>query len=510
MSELISGNRVLTDAEMAIAVNKAASGFQKMGVKAGDCVALMMRNDFPFIIASIAAGQLGAYVTPVNWHYTPAETKYILNDCGARFLVVHTDLLPQIEGSVHADMTVMVVETPAEIAAAYKISDLPVSLPESYLKWDLWLEEQDPNGVEEKLAPASMIYTSGTTGHPKGVKRHPPTAETIVRRLESVIAGFGLDPQLGYVVLMNGPMYHTAPNGYGIHACKNGGKIIFEAKFDPEEMLQLIEQHKVTHMHIVPTMFSRLLKLPENIRNKYDVSSLQFIVHGAAPCPAEIKKAMIDWWGPVINEYYGGTETGLISVLNSADALTRPGTVGKQMIRREVRVFGDDGQELEPNEIGDIYVDVPEGSDFTYHGNDQKRTDISHEGMVTLGDMGYKDEEGFIYLCDRRNDMVISGGVNIYPAEIELALSQMPIVKDCAVFGIPHEDFGETLCSYVELEDGETADPFDIQGFLKDKLASYKIPRIIKFSKNLPREDSGKIFKRKLRAPYWEESGRKI
>jgi len=510
MSELISGNRRLTDEEMTISVNKAASGFQKLGVKSGDCVALMLRNDFPFIIASLAAGQLGAYVTPVNWHYTPSETKYILNDCGADFLAIHTDLLPQIEGSIHDNMTVMVVETPPEIAAAYKISDHSASIPVNYLNWDRWLEEQDPAGVEEKLAPASMIYTSGTTGHPKGVKRQPPTAKTMANRLEWIIASFGLDPQLDYVVLMNGPMYHSAPNGYGIHACRNGGKIIFEAKFDPEEMLQLIEQYEVTHMHIVPTMFSRLLKLPEDIRNKYDVSSLQFVVHGAAPCPAEIKKAMIDWWGPVINEYYGGTETGIISVLNSADALTRPGTVGKQMIRREVRVFGEDGKELGPNEIGDIYVDVPEDSNFTYHGNDQKRADISHEGMVTLGDMGYKDEEGYIYLCDRRNDMVISGGVNIYPAEIEAALSQMPIVKDCAVFGIPHEEFGESLCSYVELEEGETATSSEIQDFLKNKLASFKIPRIVKFSPNLPREDSGKIFKRKLRAPYWEESGRKI
>ncbi len=237
---------------------------------------------------------------------------------------------------------------------------------------------------------------------------------------------------------------------------------------------------------------------------------MEFLVHGAAPCPKETKQAMIDWWGPVIYEYYGGTETGIIAVVNSEEALARPGTVGQQMIKREVKIYSEAGEEIGPHEIGDIYVDVPEDSNFTYHGNDQKRQDISLHGMVTLGDMGYKDEEGYIYLCDRKNDMVISGGVNIYPAEIESELSQIPKIKDCAVFGIPHDDFGESLCAYVELEANQKLSEEDLRDALKDRLASYKIPRTIKFSSNLPREDSGKIFKRKLRAPYWEKSGRQI
>lgn len=510
MSKLISGDRQLSDNELTAAINQAANGFITLGIKEGDCVALMLRNDFPFVIASIAAGQLGAYVTPINWHYTPAEFKYILDDCGTNFLIIHRDLLPQIEGAVGFNLTVLVVDAPEEIVAAYASKDAKPPVPASYLNWQNWLEQQDNRTVEQKLPPASMIYTSGTTGHPKGVRREPPTATTLAHRLEWIIESFGLVPDSNYVALMNGPMYHAAPNGYGVHACKSGGTVVFQARFDPEEMLQLIEQHKVTHMHIVPTMFSRLLKLPDVVRGKYDISSLKFVSHGAAPCPTEVKQAMINWWGPVVYEYYGSTETGIVSVINSEDALQHPGSVGRQLKSRDIKIFSEEGEELKPDEIGDIYIDVPEDSNFTYHGNDQKREDISLHGMVTLGDMGYKDTDGYLYLCDRRNDMVISGGVNIYPAEIEMQLCQMPAIKDCVVFGIPHEEFGETLCAHVELEAAEDITAEDIQNFLKARLASFKVPRQIEFSNNLPREDSGKIFKRKLRAPYWEESGRQI
>jgi long-chain acyl-CoA synthetase len=261
---------------------------------------------------------------------------------------------------------------------------------------------------------------------------------------------------------------------------------------------------------MVPTMFIRLMKLPEEVRRKYDMSSLQHVIHAAAPCPADVKRAMIEWWGPVIYEFYGSTESGAVTFANSEDALKKPGTVGKISPGAELRFVGDDGKILPQGEIGEIYSRMASNPDFTYHNKPEKRAEIERDGFITSGDVGYVDQDGYVFICDRKRDMVISGGVNIYPAEIEAALHAVPGVHDCAVFGIPDEEFGEALMAVVEPQAGTTLDIAAIRAQLKTSLADYKVPKHVEIHASLPREDSGKIFKRRLRDPHWEKAGRRI
>jgi long-chain acyl-CoA synthetase len=468
----------------------------------------MRRNDFAFFEASLAAGLIGAYATPLNWHFTADEAGYILRDAGARALVVHADLWPRIAAGVPAGLPVFTVPTPPEIRAAYGLG--AVAAPPALTAWDGWVDGQAPLAGATPPPRASMIYTSGTTGRPKGVRRRPMTPEQTEANEAVVARVFGLQAGAPAVVLMNGPMYHSAPNAYGLAAARTGAGIVLQPRFDAEEMLALIERHRVSHMHIVPTMFVRLLKLPEAVRGRYDLSSLRFVVHGAAPCPPAVKRAMIEWWGPLIHEYYGATETGIPAWLSAAEALAHPGAAGRVLEGAVVKILDEAGRELPRGEIGEIYVRASYVPDFTYQGQDAVRREAARGELVAVGDVGWLDPEGFLFLCDRKRDMVISGGVNIYPAEIEAALVAHPAVRDCAVFGIPDEEFGERLCAHVELQPGTTATAEEIRAFLARHLAKFKIPKAIEFAAQLPREDSGKIFKRKLRAPYWENSGRAI
>jgi long-chain acyl-CoA synthetase len=305
-------------------------------------------------------------------------------------------------------------------------------------------------------------------------------------------------------------MYHTAPNVYGMYAVKNQGVCVLQPRFDPEGLLQLIARYRITHLHLVPTMFVRLLKLSEQTKRAYDLSSLAFVVHGAAPCPVEIKRQMMAWWGPIIHEYYGSTETGTVVFHTSEEALRKPGSVGRPIPGGTVRIYDEQGSILGPNQVGEIYLHLEGFPDFTYHGGNEQRRAMERDGLITVGDVGYLDDDGYLYLCDRKKDRVISGGVNIYPAEIEAAMLAKPGVHDCAVFGIPDEEYGEALCAYIEPEPGRTLTVSEVRAFLADKLSGYKVPKIIEFHRELPREDSGKIFKRKLRAPYWEQTGRQI
>ena len=310
--------------------------------------------------------------------------------------------------------------------------------------------------------------------------------------------------------LLPGPLYHSAPNSFGLRSGRLGGALVLMLRFDPEEFLRLIQDQKIDTIFMVPTMFIRLLKLPEQVRKKYDTSSLRHIVHAAAPCPAEAKRAMIEWWGPVIHEYYGSTESSALTFANSDDALRKPGTVGKTLDGVELRFLGENGDCLPQGEIGEIYSWVADNPDFTYHNKPEKRAEIERDGFITSGDVGYIDEDGYVFICDRKRDMVISGGVNIYPAEIEAALHAIPGVHDCAVFGIPDDEFGEALMAVVEPQAGAKLDVAVIRAQLKASLAGYKVPKHVEILEHLPREDSGKIFKRRLRDPYWERVGRRI
>jgi long-chain acyl-CoA synthetase len=314
---------------------------------------------------------------------------------------------------------------------------------------------------------------------------------------------YGIKPREDQIVLINGPMYHSAPHSYGMLAFRSACTIILQARFDAEELLALIERHRVTHIHMVPTMFVRLLRLPEAVRQRYDLSSLRFVVHGAAPCPPDVKRAMINWWGPVINEYFGSTETGIPVWHSAEEALKKPGTVGRAIEGGIVRIFRDDGSPCGANEVGEIYMRQTAVPDFDYHGRTQARAEAGRDGLVSVGDVGYLDEDGYLFLCDRKRDMVISGGVNIYPAEIENALIGMPGVRDCAVFGIPDAEFGEQLCAFVEPESDAGLSADAVRSFLRERLANFKVPKDVEFRDALPREATGKIFKRKLREPYW-------
>ena len=319
---------------------------------------------------------------------------------------------------------------------------------------------------------------------------------------------YGLKP--GARALLPGPLYHSAPNSFGLRAGRLGGALVLMPRFDPEEFLRVVATEKIDTIFMVPTMFIRLMKLPEEIRNKYDMSSLRHIIHAAAPCPADVKRAMIEWWGPVIYEFYGSTKSSAVTFANSEDALKKPGTVGKISPGADLRFIGDDGKELPQGEIGEIYSRMAGNPDFTYHNKPEKRAEIDRDGFITSGDVGYIDADGYVFICDRKRDMVISGGVNIYPAEIEAALHALPGVHDCAVFGIPDAEFGEALMAVVEPQPGVTLDLASIRSQLKVSLADYKVPKHIEIQSNLPREDSGKIFKRRLRDPYWERAGRRI
>jgi len=509
-ARVLSGEREIAYQTLMGRALRAASGFAALGVQPGDAVALVLRNDFPFFEASYAVQMLGAYCVPVNWHGKAPEIGYVLHDCAAKAIVAHADLLPQILPVLPAGVPLLTVPTPPEIAEAYALEPEACRAPAGAITWDEWLASCTPLANPGAGAISSMIYTSGTTGNPKGVRRLSLGAEFAAMVAELARTGFGFDPERPLRTVISGPLYHSAPNFYGLYAVRVGALAILQPRFEAEELLRLIEEYRITHLHIVPTMFVRLLRLPEAVRQRYDMSSLEFVVHGAAPCAPHVKRAMIEWWGPVIHEYYGATETGLVTLHTAEEALRKPGTVGQPLPGVTVRIYDDAARQLPPGEVGEIYSRREGGVDFTYHGMPEKRQEIERDGMVTLGDVGYLDEDGYLFLCDRKRDMVISGGVNIYPAEIEATLLLLAGVRDCAVFGIPHEEFGETLCAHVEPEPDATLEEAAVRAFLAERLADFKVPRLIRFDTSLPREDSGKIMKRKLRDPYWDATGRRI
>jgi long-chain acyl-CoA synthetase len=501
---IVSGDRRVPQSELLARAARAAAGLHGLGVREGDCVALFLRNDLAFFEASFAANALGAYAVPLNWHLKADEAGYILRDCAAKALVVHADLLPQIAEGAPAGLPVLTVPTPTEVAEAYGLT----APPPSGEAWDAWRDRHVAWTEPPKATRNAMIYTSGTTGRPKGVRRQPQTPE-LQKRIAAMMAKvFGVSP--GMRTAIAGPLYHSAPNVYALAAAREGGLVVLQPRFDAEALLRLIQDWRITHLYMVPTMFVRLLKLPDEVRRRYDLSSVKFVIHAAAPCPPEIKRRMIEWWGPVINEFYGATETGVITFLDSAEALAKPGSVGRVEPGAAVRILGDHGRELPRGEIGEVYMRQEAYPEFTYQGLPEKRREIERDGFVTVGDVGYLDADGYLFLCDRKRDMVISGGVNIYPAEIEAVLIGMPGVRDCAVFGVPDEEFGEALCAHIQPQPGAALAPDEIKGWLRQRIAGYKVPKLVELAAELPREDSGKIFKRRLREPYWEKAGRKI
>ncbi len=505
---IVSGGRVRSKQEFGLRARRVASGLRAFGVKPGDSVAILMRNDIAFLEASFAAMMLGAYAVPINWHFKAEEVSYILTDSAAKALIGHADLLSAVTVTAPAHLPVIWLATPPEILSAYRIEPDHAAVPAGAVEFESWLAAQPPYEGPPVPQPQSMIYTSGTTGHPKGVRRKAPTAREheVNEALRSLVYGV----MQGVRCLLPGPLYHSAPNSFGLRAARLAELLVLMPRFDAETMLQIVARERIEAIFMVPTMFIRLLKLPEEVRRQYDVTSLRHVIHAAAPCPADVKRAMIEWWGPVIYEFYGGTENGPVTFATSEDALRKPGTVGRPSPGAQVRILDNDGKQLPAGAVGEIYSRIEGYPDFIYHNLPEKTADVLRDGLITCGDLGYLDEDGYLFVCDRKRDMVISGGTNIYPAEIEAVLHTAPGVQDCAVFGVPDAEFGEALMAVVEPRSGAELDVAALRKQMADHLADYKVPKHIEIRSDLPREDSGKIFKRRLRDPYWEKAGRRI
>lgn len=506
---IILGERQVSTSDMLHRSARAAMGLHSdFGITDGDTVAVLMRNDIAFLEATFAADYLGAYAVPVNWHFREDEISYILTDSDARVLIAHADLLAGLDRKLLPDgIAVLAVSTPDELQQAFDLAPTDCQVTADDTCWDSWLASFAPWDRHPSAERSSMIYTSGTTGRPKGVRRAPMAAEHHrLMKMRQDRIGAGTDR----VNLINGPMYHSAPNAQALSVVRGGGTVVIQPKFDPEDLLRLIERHRVSHMHMVPTMFVRLIKLPEDIRQKYDLSSLEWVIHAAAPCPPDVKREMIRWWGPIINEYYGATEIGMVVFCTTADWLTHPGTVGSKLPGVELKILDENRRECGTGDVGEIFAHFAGFTDFTYQNNEEEHGANAWHGLFSVGDMGYLDGDGFLYISDRKKDMVISGGVNIYPTEIEAVLLNHPHIRDCAVFGIPDAEFGESLAAIIEPTPQDALTPEVVKQYVRENLAGYKIPKLIEFRSDLPREDSGKIRKRLLRQKYWEDAGRSI
>ncbi|MFM7274540.1 MAG: AMP-binding protein, partial [Gammaproteobacteria bacterium] len=495
---IVSGGRHLDREALALRSRKAGALLRALGVGSGDRIALLMRNDIAWFEATQGAALLGASTVPLNWHLTAPELGWILEDSDARALIVHADLLSEALLEACVGREVAVVETPPEISHLLGTPATSRQASPRLRDWGADLERQEPLAGETALVQP-LFYTSGTTGRPKGVLRQRISAEAALSVGRRTMLAFGLDGE-GVRAVMTGPLYHSAPNSYAMRVAAIGGLLLLQPRFDAAALLQLIETWRITHLHMVPTMFVRLLALPEDIRLRHDLSSLRFVCHGSAPCPLEVKQRMIDWWGPVIHEYYAMTETGIITVSDSPGWLAHPGSVGRAAPGVQIRITDADGSPCPTGSPGEIQVSSETTPYFAYHRAEQKTAEAREGDFVRTGDIGFLDADGYLTISDRKSDMVISGGVNIYPAEVEKDLIALPGVRDCAVFGIPDAEYGERLVAVVE-----SAGPLDGAGLaaaLAERIARYKIPREFRCVERLPREDSGKIKKRLLREQW--------
>ncbi len=487
---------------------QSANGLKALGIGAGDVVALMLYNEPLMVELQMAARHLGAHFCLINWHFKAAEVAHILTDSQAKLLIVNADLQQQIEGGVRAGLQVAYADPTAATRRAFGLGDASFRSALSDLDWTVHRAKFPVEAQGAERPGSLMAYTSGTTGLPKGIKRVAPTPEQVqsINRLSAT--ALGLVP--GARVLVSAPLYHSAPCSYVGLAAILDTELWLEPRFDPERTLQLIATEQITHAYLVPTMYTRLLKLPPSTRARYDVSSLQFVASTGAPCPHLVKRDMIEWFGPVIHESYASSEFGYITHIDSHESLQKPGSAGRPMEHATVRIVSEEGQTLPSGTVGLIYARHHGVPDFTYSGNHAARQKLELDHLWTLGDMGYLDQDGYLFVVDRKADMVISGGVNIYPAEIEAVLITMEGVADCAVFGIPCSEFGERLLAVVQPRPEASLTSEAIQAFLRARIAGFKVPREIVFAEQLPREETGKIFKRRLREPYWSSAGRSV
>ncbi len=491
---ILAGSRRGSQAEMTQRAARAATAIKSIGIREGDSIAVIMRNDIAFLEVMLGAALIGVYVAPVNWHATAQEAAHILRDSGASLVVIHADLLERFAPGLSPGVAIRQVSTPPEIAEAYRTA--PVTAPEAE-DWDIWCKGFAPYDGPAAAPRSNIVYTSGTTGNPKGVVREPATGKMADRVRDVVALGYGIAPGRVIRTVITGPMYHSVPNVYALHAVRTpGALVVLQPRFDAEELLRLIEEYRITHLHLVPTMMVRLLRLPAQTRERYDISSLRHVVHGAAPCPPEVRQAMIDWFGPVIGEYYGASETGPGVVLTPEEAPEHPGSVGRPTPWTRIEIVDRDGNLCNTGYIGEIFMKIDDYPTFEYRNRPGEANKMRRGDLVSAGDIGFLDANGYLHLRDRKTDMIISGGVNVYPTDIEAALVDIAGVRDAAVFGLPDPEYSEVIAACVETELDEKA----LRAGLETRVARFKIPRVFHILPKLPREDSGKIRKKNLRA----------
>jgi len=486
--------------------NRLIHALRAAGLGAGDTVALLARNRREYFEVMAAGMHAGIFVVPVNWHWVARELAYVIDNSDAAALIVDEVYVDVAEEAVRAPET-------GRCRLRVVIGDRRAA---GFAGYETLLAAHAADEPPDQQAGAPMFYTSGTTGFPKGVRTGVVPVGTDPAALAALAQGLlGLlgVPADG-VSLLCGPAYHSAQWAFSMLPLAAGSTIVMRHRFDPEETLALIDEYRVTNLHLVPTQFIRMLKLPESTRAAFRGDSLVVAIHGAAPCPPQVKRQMLAWWGNRITEYYGGTEGGFLTIITGDEWLRKPGSVGRATPVVELLIVRDDGTLAGPNEPGHIYFRSRLGADFRYH-KDAAKTEAAHRepGVGTLGDVGYLDDDGYLFLSDRKIDMIISGGVNIYPAEIESVLVTHPAVADAAVFGIPHEEFGEEVKAAVELAPGFV--PSDglaeeLIAHVRSQLAGYKAPRSVDFESQLPRAPTGKLMKRLLRDRYWQAAGRAI
>lgn len=487
---VVVGDDAVSFAEVEDRSRRLALWMRSRGLRRGDTVAILLPNHLRFLEVAWAAQRSGLYYTTVNWHLTPEEAGYIVADCGARLLVTSHSLVEM-----------------AERAAAYVEGDLARLLVDGRARgWDAYeqvLAATPGTDLKDECEGDFMLYSSGTTGRPKGIRRaltFPPMGQGLLGAVP-FLRLLGMQP--GDVYLCPAPLYHAAPLAWSLAAQRMASTVVVMERFDAREALALIERHRISHAQFVPTMFVRMLKLEREERESFDLSSLRAVVHAVAPCPVDVKHQMIQWWGPIISEYYSSTEGVGTTFITSEEWLAHPGSVGRAMMGTP-HIVDEQGRELGPGQIGTVYFDG--GSRFEYH-NDPDKTASTYDGRGwgSVGDMGYLDDKGYLYLTDRRTFMIISGGVNIYPQEIENLLVNHPKVMDAAVIGVPNAEFGEEVKAVVQPVDWDDAGPeleAELMAWCRGRLAGFKCPRSVDFDPELPRQDNGKLYKRLLSDRY--------
>jgi long-chain acyl-CoA synthetase len=483
-------------AELNRRANQLARALRRRGLQAGDSIALLCSNrpEFPEVLA--AADRAGLRLTPINWHLTEDEAGYIVDDCEARALVADAAFSTVAAGAAERAPRAEVLLAVGGAIAGFD-------------DYEEAVDAEDGEDLDDPVIGTRMLYTSGTTGRPKGVHRPPATAADtaagVTRSTTTTVASAAAYRAGEDAHLCTGPLYHAAPLAFSLTGpLANGVTVVLMQQWDAEETLRLIERHRITHAHFVPTMFHRLLSLPEDVRRRRDISSLRYAVHGAAPCPVPVKQAIIDWWGPIVYEYYAATEGGAGAFVSSEQWLEHPGTVGRPP-RGAISVRDEAGRELPAGEVGTLYLRAPETGRFSYYKDEDKTSGAYAGDYFTLGDVGYLDEDGYLYLTDRSAHLIISGGVNIYPAEIEGVLLSHPAVGDVGVIGVPNDEWGEEVKAVVEPQPDVEPTPelaAELIAHCREHLAGFKCPRSVDFVDELPRHDNGKLYKRALRERY--------